>query len=251
MATWSTTKLLDSSGHTATAGACCRSTRRFPCCRPRTATRPARPADAREQRELDLAVDGQGAVIAFLDKLFQLVLVRIGIECQQEDGRPTTATTTNTTRPINMRLNHVFIAAPSVPRLEIPMMPRCRALAGGRAAGVLKSICLRRQIPSPARSAARRRRRSVLEGKACGKRRRRRHADIAIVTNRRPRASVTRASRPSRLVLDQLVLRQRRARHGRPGAGQAGQHAECRPTNAIRIAHDFMSRSFHLLATRR
>jgi hypothetical protein len=26
-----------------------------------------------------------------------------------------------------MRLNHVFIAAPSVPRLEIPMMPRCRA----------------------------------------------------------------------------------------------------------------------------
>src|SRR5690606_33059293 len=33
-------------------------------------------------------------------------------------ARPTTATTTSTTRPINMRLNHVFIAAPRVPRLK-------------------------------------------------------------------------------------------------------------------------------------
>ncbi|MDT4840053.1 hypothetical protein FQZ97_738610 [compost metagenome] len=46
-----------------------------------------RQADAREKRQLDLAVDRQRAVIALLDKLFQLVLVRIGVECQQEDGQ--------------------------------------------------------------------------------------------------------------------------------------------------------------------
>ncbi|CFW36033.1 Uncharacterised protein [Bordetella pertussis] len=41
----------------------------------------------------------------------------MGSNVSKKMARPTTATTTNTTRPITIRLNHVFIAAPSRPRL--------------------------------------------------------------------------------------------------------------------------------------
>ena len=156
MATWSTTKLLDSSGHTATA-------RRVLSIDAKVSLLPASDSDtpctARPMRgnsELDLAVDGQGAVIAFLDKLFQLVLVRIGIECQQEDGQANDGHDNQHYQAYQYALEPRFHCCPVGTSTGNPYdaaLPR--GFAGGRAAGVLKSICLRRQIPRrPDRGAA-------------------------------------------------------------------------------------------------
>ncbi len=47
-----------------------------------------RQTDARKQRQFDVAIDGQRTLIARVDDLLQLVLVGVGIECQQENCDP-------------------------------------------------------------------------------------------------------------------------------------------------------------------